>query len=370
MWIDYDYVSQIQKKETRLHDSFSAFQEAVQKAVRFDPPVLSQEQGFRNRAKMSVTGTLENPIIGLIGEDDLDQGRELLSCPIHHPKLNALIESMPEWITKARLEPYRIAEKKGELKSLILYHSPESDQSYLRLVLRSTESISRLPKYLPELQAQFPNLVCISANIQPIPHAILEGEEEIFLTSRHWIDHNIGEQKLRLTPQAFVQTNFEVAKKLYETAAKWVGESHASKMLDLYCGQGVFSFFAAPHVKEVLGIELNREAVAMATETARASGFDHLRFVAADAGSVEVLARAFSPDLVVVNPPRRGLGAAAEWIHRLGAKHLIYSSCSVESLSKDLKYFTGNYRLKRVQLFDMFPHTEHFETLVWMEKRE
>lgn len=362
-WIPLPYAEQLRKKEEQLKDSLSPFA-----PFPLLNSVPSEELGFRNRAKMSVTGSVDEPVIGLLGTGTLDAGRELLDCPIHDPKLNDLLLFLPEFITRFQLIPYSIQDRKGELKGLIAFSSHGSKEMYLRFILRSRECISRLRKGLPELQARFPNLVCVSANLQPVPHAILEGPEEIFITERISIEHRIGNISFELAPQAFVQTNGFVARKLYETARDWIAEIRPDRVLELYSGQGPFSFFAAEVVKEVLGIEINADAVRVANLTAISTGQSHLKFLCLDATRVGEWVEKFREGLIIVNPPRRGLGDGVNSFISTPPIHLLYSSCSVKSLVMDLQKLQGLFRIRQAQIFDLFPHTEHFETLVLLER--
>lgn len=362
-WIETKYAEQIIKKENSIHAALNFLQ-----SFELEPSVTSSPKGFRNRAKMTVTGTTDTPIIGLTGDEKLDEGRELLNCPIQHPKLNELIAAMPDFIRRGNLIPYQIENRQGELKGLIAFYSPLSNQMYLRFVLRSKECVARIKKLLPSLQKQFPNLVCISVNIQPIPHAILEGQEEIILTEQTFIVHQLGTLKLRLTPQAFVQTNASIATRLYKTASSWIADIHPRKMLELYCGNGAFSFFAASTVAEIMGIEINSDAVKTANESAREMELTHLTFKTVDVTNVETDILTFEPDLILANPPRRGLGEDVGLIERHSPKHFLYSSCSIETMADDIRKLSRNYQLHNIQLFDMFPHTEHFETLAWFER--
>lgn len=359
-WIKLEYSQQLLKKEEILRKTLQ-----LPPDFQLEKTVPSPPTGFRNRAKMMVTGTTQNPIIGLVGEENLDQGRELLHCPIHHPKLNEVISSLPEFIQEYNLIPYHIESKKGELKGLILFHSPYSNQTYLRFILRSKECVSRIKKLLPVLQKKFTHLVCVSANIQPIPHAFLEGPEEIFITEQTYIEHQMADLKLKLAPQAFVQTNVEVATQLYQTAADWTAEINPDKMLELFCGQGAFSFFAAKSALQILGIEINENAVKQANETAKELGFLHVSFQCLDASQ----SSKWDSDLILVNPPRRGLGESILVIQKELPQHLIYSSCSVESLAKDLQLLSTQYIIKKTRVFDLFPHTAHFEILTSLERK-
>jgi 23S rRNA (uracil747-C5)-methyltransferase len=368
-WIEQDYSSQIIKKEEQIRDALSFFQ-----IFHLEKSVQSSLQGFRNRAKMSVTGSVETSVIGLLGQnnDSLDEGREILACPIHHEKLNQIIAALPELIRVYNLIPYIIQERKGELKGVIAFYSQETNQAYLRFILRSKECVARLKKLVPVFQKQFPEVVCITANIQPVPHAIQEGPEEIFLTETRAIDLQLGSLCLKLTPQAFVQTNIHVATALYETAARWIQEAEGvGNFLELFCGQGAFSLVAAQSLLDrttrFLGIEINGEAVKAANETAKRLGLGHVLFRASDATQVASEIEDFQPDLVLVNPPRRGLAQGALILKQATPRYIIYSSCSIETLARDLRILSEKYNIRKIQLFDMFPHTEHFETLVWLQ---
>lgn len=359
--MEVDYRDQLQMKEKLLSESLKDFSPTLL------PSVASQEFSFRNKAKFVVTGTMENPVIGLWGEKDLDSGRELLECPLHLDEINQALPAIKKFITEAKLVPYNIEAKKGELKGIILFYSPSSKESYLRFIMRSKEAVSRITKHSQTLLKDVPHLKSLSVNIQPVPHALLEGEEEVFITEATSVTHRLGSVDMKLGPRAFVQTNQAVAEKLYATAAEWIQETDADKFLELFCGQGAFSFFAAPYIREGLGIEINADAVLQANLTAEKQNLPHLKFKSADAGKVASELKAFNPEVILVNPPRRGLADATELIMNQRPKHLIYSSCNYETLAQDLKKLSLNYVVKRVQLFDMFPQTRHFETLVLLE---
>jgi 23S rRNA (uracil747-C5)-methyltransferase len=329
--------------------------------------VSSCEIEFRNKAKFSVTGTLKEPIIGLTGELDLDRGREILNCPIHHPRINQVVLGLKDFIQQAQLIPYQIKSKSGELKGVIIYYSPESDEMYVRFVLRSKEALDRIKKFHSQWILKSPFITCLSANIQPIPHALLEGEEEVFFTQKNYINHQLDSIQMSLHPQGFVQTNQNVAKKLYTTATSWAKDLKIRNFLELFSGQGAFSFFIQSQVENALGIEINPDAAARANETAKTLDFKHLSFIASDATSIKKDLLSFKPDLLLVNPPRRGLSEATHLILDLLPPYLIYSSCDAKTLAFDLKKLSHQYVIDKIQIFDMFPHTSHFETLVLLK---
>lgn len=361
--IAVEYDQQLQHKEKLLLSSLKDLH-----AFSLLPSVSSEVRSFRNKAKFVVTGTLEEPLIGLAGENYLDEGRELLECPLHLVEINSLLPAIKDFIREARLKPYHAGKKTGELKGIIIFHSEETNESYVRFILRSKEALDRIRKLAPSLQLKCTGIKVVSANIQPVAHAILEGPEEIIVTSAVSLNHKTGGLNLSLGPQAFVQTNQGVAQQLYQSAALWVKELKVKKFMELFCGQGAFSFFAAGYVEKALGIEINPEAVAAANETALKLGMDHISFKASDAAKVSTEVLNFSPDAILVNPPRRGLGDALPLMQKAAPEHIIYSSCNHLSLASDVTALSGIYSIKKVQIFDMFPHTAHFETLMLLTK--
>lgn len=362
--ITSDYSAQLSVKETALEKALQGLSH---------PPFQSTEtsplQHFRNKAKFVITGTSEHPVIGLAGEKDPDHGRELMNCLLHVKEINDALPYVQEFIRLANLTPYEVSSRKGELKGIILFHSEETGEMYLRFVLRSKESIDRIRKHKDFLLIKLPNLKSITVNIQPIPHAVLEGEEEISITDTSNIRHKAGNVTLSLGTRAFVQTNQSVAAKLYATAADWAKSSGTEKFMELFCGQGAFSFFAAPYIRTGLGIEINPEAVKVANSTAESAGLTHLKFKSADASKVMAEIENFDPDLLLVNPPRRGLGGAEELILKALPQRMIYSSCNYETLASDLLKLKDHYEILKIKIFDMFPHTSHFETLVELKRK-
>ncbi len=362
--LEVDYSDQLKRKEALLRQALGEMAPAGQM-----PSVPSSLTGFRNKAKFVVTGEAQSPLIGLLGQESPDEGRELLNCPLHVPEINACLPVVKEFIALANLKPYSIAERSGELKGLILFFSPETRALYLRFVLRSKESLDRIKKHQSFLRERMPDLKCLSVTIQPIHKAILEGDEEIFLTDATSIPHRLGPVTLGVDPRAFVQTNQMIAGELYRTAAEWVRVSQGDRFLELFCGLGAFSFFCAPFVSECLGIEVNGDAVKTANRTAAELGLTHLQFKQADAGKIGDEIKTFGADTILVNPPRRGIGTADGLLLAAKPQTILYSSCDYLSLASDLAKLKDAYEVVATQIFDMFPHTSHFETLVNLRRR-
>ena len=153
------------------------------------PPLVSSPSGFRNKAKMVVGGTTDNPTLGIL---DLSQhGVDLTGCGILSSGLRGAFAPISAFITRARITPYDIPARRGELKHVLLTESPDGELM-LRFVLRSTEPLGRIRKHLPTLLAELPQLKIVTANLLPEHKAVLEGEEEIALTGGDTLPMRLG----------------------------------------------------------------------------------------------------------------------------------------------------------------------------------
>jgi 23S rRNA (uracil747-C5)-methyltransferase len=327
-------------------------------------PVASPEHGFRNKAKMAVGGTVDAPTLGVL--DPGGAGVDLRDCGLYPATLQAALPVVAEFVTLARLVPYDVPTRRGELKYVLVTESPDGELM-IRFVLRSTEALSRIRKHLPWLLAALPRAVVVSANLLPEHKAVLEGEEEVVLTERSTLRMRVNDVDLHLRPQSFFQTNTEVAAALYRIGREWVDAAAPASVWDLYCGVGGFALHVARPGREVVGIETSAEAVASAALSRDDLGLPAVRFAAGDATAF-ALGAAQAPDLVIVNPPRRGIGPAlAGWLEASGVRDVVYSSCNAASLARDLASMPS-LRPRRGRLLDMFPQTGHYEVVVALSR--
>lgn len=335
--------------------------------INWLPPHASSEQGCRNKAKMVVSGSLDNPILGIINHHG--QAVDLSDCPLYGAAIHHALPLLRQFILEARLPPYDIQQRQGELKYLLLTVDEPSGQLMLRFVLRSREGEGRIRKLLPQLLAALPSLQVVSINLQPQPMAIVEGAHEILLTAATALPMQLGPLPLQLQPQGFFQVNTAVASALYQRAADWVAVRQPAAIWDLFCGVGGFALACGQQGLRVIGIEISTAAIASATASAKALGLTQTEFRALDATDF-ALGQSQVPELVIINPPRRGIGQPlAQFLEHSNCQTLIYSSCNVASLVRDLAWLPS-FAPSCGQLFDMFPHTHHYELLVQLERRQ
>jgi len=354
--IETPYGDQLRHKVQLLEQQLAPFG-----PCRLDAPVPSEPFGFRNKAKMVAAETGNGLVLGI-------NGVELIDCALYDAAFQRALENIQTWLRALGIRAYDLATRKGELKYVLLTRAVVDGALMLRFVLRSHGVIPRLKKALPELHRALPALACVSVNIQPVHKAVIEGDEEIILSDADHIAEVFNGITLHIRPKSFFQTNPAVAAVLYKTAAAWVDALEVESLWDLFCGVGGFALHCADGERKVLGVELEPEAIASARAAADEMRLRNVTFEALDIAGFSRASQGV-PQCLIVNPPRRGLGdALCAWLEALQPEYIIYSSCNSVTLAKDLARLQ-HYRLERVQLFDMFPHTEHFETLVFLHRR-
>lgn len=367
--IETPYASQLRDKQERCR--------ALLTQVPNDawlPAIESQDRDFRNKAKLVVGGTPDRISLGILGPDGT--GVDLRDCLIQSPGIRAAIPHIATFLESTGLPPYDVPKRSGELKLVHVTEAP-GGELMLRFIVRTQQSLDRLRKFLPALREALPHAAVVSVNLLPEHKAVLEGErEELLLGSSldmHLSSAGDGaDVSLHLLPQSFFQTNTAVAQALYAQAAEWVERVDPASLWDLYCGVGGFALHCAGTsntvARDVLGVEISAAAVASAERSARDAGIP-ARFQAADATAFALGAdEASIPDLVIVNPPRRGIGdELAGWLERGNVRDVIYSSCNPESLRRDLAAMPS-FTVREARVFDMFPHTHHLEVAVLLER--
>lgn len=384
------YEDQLTRKQREVASLLSDWPDLV-----WEPAFGSRESHFRNKAKLVVGGTADKPTLGIL--DSHMRGVDLRQCGLYEPCLAASFETLAQFVQRARITPFDVATGRGELKNILATTSP-SGALMLRFVLRSTEALPRIRKNLGWLQEELPQAAVITANLLPERKAVPEGREEIVLTDQDSLPMQLDDVTLFLRPQSFFQTNTPVAKALYGQARDWVNsiveaspfpnggfprdltqsrDNGGRKPLgatplhiwDLYCGVGGFALNVAGSGRDVLGVEISEQAVESARlGAATAPENATVRFMVGDANAA-ARAEGSSPDILIVNPPRRGIGALSDWIEKSDARWLIYSSCNANTLAKDLTAMPS-YQPHAARLFDMFPQTSHSETMVLAQRTQ
>jgi 23S rRNA (uracil747-C5)-methyltransferase len=358
-WIETPYADQLASKQKLA-------QAALPSSVQWFAPEPSALDAFRNKAKMAAGGIAGDLRLGLQNPDG--SVHDLMHCPLYPNAMQTALLHIRAWLNQLMLAPYHIHARTGELKFVLLSVNAQQ-QLMLRLVLRSKAKLKTISKNLNTLQKMLPSLAVVSVNLLPEAKAVFEGAEEIVLTAQSALAMPIDDLALWLRPQSFFQTNTNIAAKLYRRAKSWLMQIQPKSVLDLYCGVGGFALHAATSLADakVLGIELSAAAIDCANASAAQMALSNTRFVCTDAAQAHAAIDG-ETDMIIVNPPRRGLGQdLCASIEQGQAQHLIYSSCNLESLVRDLRQLPS-FRALEGQVLDMFAHTPHFEVIIRLQR--
>lgn len=357
------YAEQLARKDERVRDRLA--RHITPEA--WLPPATSSPERFRNKAKLAVGGTAQAPTLGLTNA--AGHGVDLRECGIHERAIWQIIPDLAGFITLTGLRPYDVAAREGDLKFVIVTAAPDG-HLMLRFVLTDETHVPIVRQHLPALLRRLPQVRVVSANIHPEHKAVLEGAVDIPLTNAQDLPLHLDHVTLHLRQRSFFQTNTPVAEQLYAQAGRWADDAAPRRILDLYCGVGGFALHLAAPARSVHGMEIEPDAIASARRSAKESGVGAVTFEVGDATtSVGLIDGTAAPDLVVVNPPRRGIGSdLAAALDGSEVTSVIYSSCNPTTLATDLGAMPS-FAVEQARLFDMFPQTDHAEVAVLLRRR-
>jgi 23S rRNA (uracil747-C5)-methyltransferase len=354
----------LSEKRAHLESLFPEHRNTIKRTVG-----VTSADGSRSKAKLAVFNSNANGDSQLrFGfYDSAGNARDLEECPLHDSRINSFLPTLKDFIIQCKIAPYDLSLKKGELKLVLLSISNTGDL-LVRFVLRSKESLDRIRMHTPDLQLKYPAVKVVTANIQPLHAAILEGDEEIILSEQKVIWHEFDEFKLALGARSFFQVTPEIAKKLYGTLSEKISNDKPQNMIDLYCGVGAFSFYSSRFCQNITGVEISKEAI----DCAILSNEKNAKNISFQALDVEDYLKTVTThfEAVLVNPPRRGLNSKIiECIKKDNPKFIYYSSCNAETMKRDFLELQDQYDISEMTIFDMFPFTEHYETLMCLVKK-
>ena len=224
-----------------------------------------------------------------------------------------------------------------------------------------------------ELCRRHPEITTVLRNINPTDTPLFLGNESHILFGEGYITDRLCGLTFRLSPRSFYQVNPVMTELLYKKARGLAALSGRERVIDAYCGTGTIGLIMAPLAREVIGVEVNRDAVADAKVNAKENGIKNAVFHTADAGEfMSEMARAREhADVVMLDPPRAGCSPKfLQSLLSLAPRRLVYISCNPETLARDLHtLIRGGYTVKQIQPFDMFPYTNHVESVVCLTRK-
>ena len=287
-------------------------------------------------------------------------------CLIEDKVADQIIVTIRKLLKSFKIRPYDEDTGRGTLRHVLVRRGWRSGEILVVLVTAH----GMLPgkrNFVRALLQQHPDITTVVQNINAGQTSLVLGAHSEVLYGPGYIREQLGDFTFRISPRAFYQINPVQTEVLYRTALEYAGLTGTETVVDAYCGTGTIGIFASRVAARVIGVENNRDAVRDAISNAKANRADNVRFYTADASDfLQGMAKAGEhADVVILDPPRAGSDERfLSAVTTVAPERVVYVSCNPETLARDLGYLTRHgYRVERIQPVDMFPHTEHIETV-------
>lgn len=292
-------------------------------------------------------------------------------CLIQSEKADRIAAAVRGWMRDYDVPPYDYGTKRGAVRHIYVRVGEKSGESQLTLIA-ATRKMPALDELTRRLREDEPSLTGILLNHNQRGDNVILGDKTDVLWGEPMLEDRLCGHSFLLSPEAFYQVNHAQAEKLYACALDFAELTGRETVIDLYCGAGTITLALAEQAKQVIGVEIVPEAVENAKQNAARNGMDNVEFLCADAGQAarQLAQRGVAPDVLVVDPPRKGLDELArDAILKMLPPRVVYVSCDPATLARDIAELCGaGYVLERAQAFDLFPRTNHVETVVLLSK--
>jgi len=294
-------------------------------------------------------------------------------CLIEDKKAQEIILSIRDLLKSFKIKTYDEDTGYGLLRHVMVRCGRKTGEYMVVLVLGSPILPSK-NNFVKALRKIHPEITTVIVNVNNRKTSMVLGEKETTIYGKGFIRDVLCGCSFRISPKSFYQINPMQTEILYQTAIDFAGLTGKEDVIDAYCGIGTIGMIAAKHAKKVLGIELNGDAVRDARMNAKENKMTNIEFRQGDAGEfmVAMAANGGKADIVFMDPPRAGSDEKfLSSVVKFNPKKVVYVSCNPITLERDLKYMVKHgYQVKKIQPVEMFPFTEHVETVVLLTRKE
>ncbi len=356
------YERQLQWKQARCQKLLGAFGQ-----VR---PIIGMEHPWHYRNKVQAAFAWDkrrSRAISGVYQSSTHRIVPVDSCQIEDEKADEIICTIRGMLKSFKLAPYDEDTGRGFLRHVLVKRGFGTGEIMVVLVT-GTPVFPAKKHFLSELLERHPEITTVIQNINSMRTSLVLGRQEKVLYGPGFIVDELCGCRFRISAKSFYQVNPLQTQVLYRQAMEFAGLTGKERVLDAYCGIGTIGLIAAKSgAGQVLGVEVNKDAVRDAIVNAKENQVKNIYFTCADAGGFmkEMAARKEPCGVVFMDPPRAGASPAfLKALCALAPRRVVYISCNPETLARDLKLLQGQYRVQALQPVDMFPHTQHVETIV------
>ena len=354
------YEEQLRRKQEREEQLLGRFQKVEQIIGMQDPT------HYRNKVTAAFGEDRNKQIVSGIYQPNSHRIVPVDSCMIEDRISDEIIVDIRNMLPEFRIRAYQERNGSGWLRHVMIRSGFRTGELMVVLVAASPAFKTQKP-FLQELLKRHPEITTVVLNINSAFGPVVLGRQNRVLYGNGWIEDVLCGHRFRISPRSFYQINPVQTEVLYGKAVEFAELRGTETVLDAYCGIGTIGITASDRAKQVVGIELNRDAVSDARINAKRNGIRNCWFSAGDAGEYmqQMAKEGMRPDVVFMDPPRAGSDRKfLSALLKTAPERIIYVSCDPETLARDLKILSeGSYSVQRIQPVDMFPFTSHVETV-------
>ena len=337
-----------------------------------------ETKGYRNKAQYPFAMTKQGIVAGFYASKTHNVV-SAFDCALQPKAFGEILRAVCDFANEKKLSVYDEESGKGLLRHLYLRYGKNTGEIMLCIVLNG-EKMPCESDFIKTVLTDFPSVKSIQINVNTKNTNVVLGDTYRTLYGERYIEDVLCGVKFRITPESFYQVNHDGAELLYSLAAQKATEGFDKKisLVDMYCGTGTIGLSMADRVSELVGVEIVEGAVECAKINAKINGFETAKFYAGDAkdieslfASVEAQHGALNPDVVILDPPRKGCTPEViEFLSRRNINRIVYVSCDADTLARDCKMFSDcGYTIGDVDPVDMFPRTGHVESVVCLTRK-
>lgn len=328
--------------------------------------VIKMEEPYNYRNKLQYPIGVDEtgkPVMGVYAE----RSHTIIptqNCRIQDKLSQAIANSIYAFILENKIKVYDEIKLEGSIRHLIIRIGKRTNEVMITLVT-NTKEIPKEKELVEFITSKYKEVKTIVKNINNKNTNVILGKENYVLYGEGYIYDYLGDFKFKISPMSFYQVNPIQTEKLYSKAVEYAELTGKETIFDLYCGIGTIGIFASPNAKKLYGIETIPEAIKDAKENAKLNNIENAEFFVGDVEKTLpefIKQRNIKPDVVFVDPPRKGCDKTAlETLLQIEANKIVYVSCNPATLGRDLKFLEEKYDIKEISICEMFPFTHHIE---------
>lgn len=364
------YDAELKIKEQKVRDAVSRI---AGLEVKINPIVGAENpNNYRNKAQFPLAKDKDgNILMGFYGFHS-HRVVDTDTCLLQPKIFDRIMEVVRDFLKRTNQSVYDEITHKGLLRHLYIRYGEKTGEIMVCLVVNG-DKIKCQEELVNSLKENIPEIKSVVINSNKEKTNVIIGTKNRSIFGEEYIVDNLCGLNFRISPNSFYQVNHIQAERLYKKAKEYANLSGEETLVDLYCGTGTIGLTMAKDCKKLVGVEIVPQAIKDAKLNAEINGITNAEFICGDATKCaeKLKNEGIKPDVVVVDPPRKGLTRELiETIKEMSPKRVVYVSCDPGTLSRDLKIFEENkYSPKELTPYDLFPRTSHVETVVLMSRR-